>query len=72
MMSAVELVAKLAVGSRAFDDLYAQGRRCPSNPQGIRCNCLIAKDKFCLIWKRLEVLAGDIGGVLNEVIKQMR
>ena len=49
-------------GVRAWDDLYTLKQRCPGNPNGIRCQCLIPKDKICLIWGKVAEIADQIGG----------
>ena len=57
----VDLISRYAAGNRAWDNLYAEGRRCPSNPDGARCRCLVAEKKICVIWKRLTELEKEIG-----------
>jgi len=49
-------------GAAAFDLLLEKGQRCPGNPNGIRCQCLIPKDKICLIWGKVAEIADQIGG----------
>ncbi len=53
-------------GTRAWDDLYTLRQRCPGNPNGIRCQCLIPKDKICLIWGKVAEIADQIGGWTGE------
>ena len=60
-----DLVTRYAAGGRAWDDLYTQGERCPSNLEGAKCKCLIADTKMCIIWQRLEELAQQIGGTIR-------
>jgi len=49
-------------GVRAWDSCYTAKQRCPGNPNGIRCQCLIPKDKICLIWGKVAEIADQIGG----------
>jgi len=56
-------------GTKALDNLYSQGLRCPGNPDGIRCRCLLPKDKICLIWVRVAELAEQIGGWTGEHVE---
>ncbi len=58
-------------GSRAYDNLYSQGQRCPGNPNGARCQCLIPKEKICLVWIRLAEIADQIGGWTAEHVGGM-
>ena len=58
-------------GGRALDDLFTQGCRCPGNPDGIRCLCLLPKDQICLIWVRVAELAEQIGGWTAEKVGGM-
>ena len=58
-------------GSRAWDELCKQGHRCPGNPDGIRCLCLLPKDKICLIWARVAELAEQVGGWTAEHVEGM-
>ena len=58
-------------GSKALDNLYTHGQRCPCNPDGIRCLCLIPKEQICLIWVRVAELAEQIGGWTAEHVEGM-
>ena len=60
-MSESDLISRYAAGNRAWDNLYGEGQRCPSNPAGARCRCLVAAEKICVIWKRLAQLEAEIG-----------
>jgi len=53
-------------GVRAWDDLYGKGERCPGNPEGIRCGCLIPTEQICLIYVRVAEIAAKIGGWMGE------
>lgn len=58
-------------GTRAFDDLWGQGQRCPKNPAGARCRCSVPGPRYCQIWTRLEELGRQIGGVEAEIVAGM-
>ena len=60
-------------GSRAFDNLWGEGKRCPNNPQGTRCACLpgVTGGQYCEVWKRLEELADAIGGTARAMVQGM-
>ena len=49
-------------GTRAFDELWGKGARCPSgNSNGAACTCERPREKLCQIWQRLEDVSLDVG-----------
>ena len=58
-------------GSRAFDQLYGSGSRCPNNQAGARCRCDIPRDEICRYWHGVEGIAKQIGGVVAEITEKM-
>jgi hypothetical protein len=59
-------------GTRAYDDLYSSGQRCPENPAGARCMCLIPRKEICRYWVGVVALAEEIGGATAEIVKGIR
>ena len=58
-------------GSKAVDDLYSAGKRCPSNPLGARCQCLIPNAQYCKFFLAVVGIAEEIGGVISETVKKI-
>ena len=58
-------------GTRFFDSLYSHDQRCPSNPIGPRCRCLIVSAQICKTWAALERIGKEIGGGTARLIEGM-
>lgn len=65
------LWARYIRGSRAFDDLYSAGARCPSNHTGARCLCKEPKREICKYSQAVFKLAEEIGGATWEVVQKI-
>ena len=63
--------SKYIAGTKAFDNAYAAGERCPSNKAGARCRCTTPTAKICRIWHRVAELAREIGGKTKEMVEGM-
>ena len=66
-----DLWVRYVKGMQAWDALCTQGQRCPGNPEGIRCLCLLPKNQICLIWGRVAEIASAIGGWTGEKVRGM-
>ena len=66
-----ELMRRYAQGCRAYDDLWATGARCPSNPDpdAAKCLCAVPREKICRYWWALGKLAGEIGGAIKKTFE---
>lgn len=59
------LWSRYVTGAKAFDTLYSQGERCPSNTTGARCTCQRTPVRqICKVFKRVEEIAGELGAEL--------
>ncbi len=66
------LMARYTKGTTAFDRLYGLGVRCPSNPEGVRCGCLVATSDYCNYFKAVEKLGLQLGGAISAMIRGMK
>jgi hypothetical protein len=67
-----ELWSRYLKGTRAFDNLYGAGKRCPSNPDGARCTCLIPQKDYCRFFVGVVGLAEQIGGGTLEIVQGIK
>lgn len=70
-----ELWSRYLAGSKAIDDLFSKGYRCPSNATGVRCLCgglIPPKKDICRYWVAVEKIAREIGGATWEVVGKLK
>ena len=67
-----ELWQRFLRGTKAFDNLYGAGKRCPSNSDGARCICLIPQKDYCKYFIGVVALAEEIGGATAELVRKMQ
>ncbi len=66
------LMARYTKGAQSVDKLYGLGIRCPSNPKGVRCGCLVATSDYCNYFKAVEKLGLQLGGAISAMIRGMK
>ncbi len=66
------LMARYIKGATAFDHLWLLGVRCPSNPDGVRCGCLIKANDYCKYFDAVEKLGLQLGGAISAMIRGMK
>lgn len=66
-----ELWTRYLAGSRAFDERYSAGERCPSNATGAKCLCEKPEKKICQIWRAVVGIAEKIGGETWNVVQKI-
>ncbi len=66
------LMQRYIKGAQSVDKLYGLGIRCPSNPEGVRCGCLIKTNDYCKYFDAVEKLGLQLGGAISAMIRGMK